>query len=283
MAHVGALIELSKQVPLHAIKEWMGVSAGSLVAMCLSIGFTLDELLEFCVRFDFTHIKEMDSVPGWILRMGMDTGDRLERLIHACLHVKGLSSELTFQETQTNCGSSLRIVVTDLNDAIPVMFSPEDTPTYRIADAVRASMSVPLYFQPFLCPVTGHYYMDGAVVSNYPLYLLPLEEHKKTMSLLIRSTVGKIEGDDLSMEQVVTRPINILYAEKINTELRCYDSPCIQIELGEIDIFDFSMEQEIKLQILEKGKRAVVSYVKAQPTLLRRHSFSYSFEHFRDR
>jgi hypothetical protein len=45
------------------------------------------------------------------------------------------------------------------------------------------------------------------------------------------------------------------------------------MELGEIDIFDFSMEQEIKLQILEKGKQAVVSYVKAQPTPLRRHSF----------
>ena len=273
MAHVGALLELRKHIPFTMIKEWMGVSAGALFAMCLSIGYTLEEMEDFCIRFDFTQINEMDSVPGWILRMGMDTGDRLERLIHACLHVKGLSSELTFQEGRAICGSALRIVVTDLNDAIPVMFSPEDTPTYRIADAVRASMSVPLYFQPFVCPVTGHYYMDGAVVSNYPLHLLPLEEHKKTLSLLIRNTVGKIEDSDLSMDQIITRPINILYAEKINAELRCYDSPCIQMELGEIDIFDFSMEQEIKLQILEKGKQAAVSYVKKQPTPLRRHSF----------
>lgn len=274
MAHVGALLELRKHIPFMMIHEWMGVSAGALFAMCLSIGYTLEELEDFCLRFDFTEINEMDSVPGWILRMGMDTGDRLERLIHACLHVKGHSSELTFQEAHANIGTSLRIVVTDLNDATPVMFSPTDTPSYRIADAVRASMSVPLYFQPFLCPVTGHYYMDGAVVSNYPLYLLPLEEHKKTMSLLIRSTVGKIEGDDLSMEQVVTRPINILYAEKIKTELRCYDSPCIQIELGEVDIFDFSMEQVMKRQIIEKGKQAVKGYMKAQPLPVRRHSVS---------
>jgi hypothetical protein len=45
------------------------------------------------------------------------------------------------------------------------------------------------------------------------------------------------------------------------------------MELGEIDIFDFSMEQEIKLQILEKGKQAAISYMKAQPTPRRRHSF----------
>ena len=44
IAHVGALIELSNRIPLKAVKEWMGVSAGSLVAMCLCIGFTLDEL-----------------------------------------------------------------------------------------------------------------------------------------------------------------------------------------------------------------------------------------------
>jgi hypothetical protein len=85
--------------------------------------------------------------------------------------------------------------------------------------------------------------------------------------------VGKIEDSELSMDQIITRPINILYAEKINTELRCYDSPCIQIELGEVNIFDFSMEQEIKLQILEKGKQAAISYMKAQPTPRRRHSF----------
>lgn len=274
MAHVGALLELRKHIPFTMIKEWMGVSAGSLLAMCLTIGYTLEELEDFCLRFDFTQIKEMDSVPGWILRMGMDTGDRLERLIHACLHVKGLSSELTFQESQAICGYALRIVVTDLNDATPVMFSPEDTPSYRIADAVRASMTVPVYFQPFMCPVTGHYYMDGAVVSNYPLFLLPSEEHKKTISLLIRSSVGKIENAELSVEQVFARPMYILYSEKINTEIRCYDSRCIQMELGEIDIFDFSMDQTLKQQIIEKGKQAVMAYIKMQPSPLRRHSFS---------
>ena len=274
MAHVGALVELSKHVPLSSIKEWMGVSAGSIVSMCLCIGYTLDELYEFSIGFDFTNIKEMDSIPGWILHFGLDTGERLHKLIHACLHVKGLPSDLTFQQLQDRFGKSLRVVATDLNDVVPITFSATDTPTYCVADAVRASMSVPLYFQPFVCPVTGHYYMDGAVVSNYPLHLLPLEEHKKTLSLLIRSTVGKIEDTELSMEQVITRPINILYAEKMNTDLRCYDSPCIQMELGEMDMFDFSMEQEIKLQILEKGKQAAVSYVKAQPIPRRRHSVS---------
>ena len=98
IAHVGALIELSNRIPLKAVKEWMGVSAGSLVAMCLCIGFTLDELYKVCIEFDFTNIKEYDSVPGWLLHFGIDTGEKLHKLIEACLHVKGLSSDLTFKE-----------------------------------------------------------------------------------------------------------------------------------------------------------------------------------------
>ena len=35
VAHVGALIELSRRIPIKSIKEWMGVSAGSFVAMCI--------------------------------------------------------------------------------------------------------------------------------------------------------------------------------------------------------------------------------------------------------
>lgn len=183
MAHVGALQELSNHVPLHTIKEWMGISAGSLVAMCICIGFTLEELLEFSIRFDFMNIKEMDSIPGWILHFGLDTGERLHKLIDACLHVKGQSSDLTFQECYDRFGKSLRIMATDLNDVLPITFSHTTTPTYRISDAVRASMSAPYYFQPFLCPQTGHYLVDGAVISNYPLFVLPKEEHEQTLSI----------------------------------------------------------------------------------------------------
>jgi NTE family protein len=274
MAHVGALIELSKHVPLHAIKEWMGVSAGSLVAMCLCIGFTLEELLEFCVRFDFTHIKEMDSVPGWILHFGMDTGERLHRLIQACLHVKGLSSEFTFQECLTQFGLHLRIVATDINDAVPIIFSPTTTPHYCIADAVRASMSVPYYFQPFICPESGHYLMDGGVISNHPLFVLPDEEHRRTLSILIRTSIEKIENAaEMEMDEFMMRPLNIVLIEKSKMESRFYDARCIQIMLGELNILDFSMEDDTKQMIIQKGKEAVVQFMGHQKPI-RRHSIS---------
>ena len=274
MAHVGALQELSTHIPLHIIKEWMGVSAGAIVAMCLCIGYSLEDLYEFCVGFDFTNIKEMDSIPGWILHFGLDTGERLHKLINACLHVKGLSSDLTFQECHDRLGKSLRVVATDLNDATHVTFSVVDTPTYKIADAVHASMTAPYYFQPFLCPQTGHYLCDGAVISNYPLFVLPKEEHVRTISVLIRTSVEKVKHlMDLPIDELITRPLNVSLLEKANIETRFYDSRCIQIQLGEINILDFSFDEETKNKIIQKGKEAVIHFIANRPRdRARRHS-----------
>ena len=262
MAHVGALIELSKHIPLQAVKEWMGVSAGSLMAMCLCIGYTLDELLDFSVRFDFTEIKEMDSVPGWILHFGMDTGERLHRLVLACLHVKGLPSEFTFQDCLTQFGISLRIIATDINDACPIIFSSTTTPTYCIADAVRASMSAPYYFQPFICPVSNHYLVDGAVISNHPLFVLPDEEHSRTLSVLIRTSIEKkTHATEMVINEFMMRPLQIALSEKNKIESRFYDTRCIQIMLGEVDILDFAMEREMKQTMIQKGKDAVREFM----------------------
>jgi NTE family protein len=275
IAHVGALIELSNHIPLKAVKEWMGVSAGSLVAMCLCIGFTLDELYEVCIRFDFTNIKEYDSVPGWLLHFGIDTGERLHKLIEACLHVKGLSSDFTFKDCYEKFGKSLRIVATDLNDAKSISFCPKLMPNYRIADAVRASMSYPYYFQPFICPESGHYLVDGGVISNYPLFVLPKNEHASTLSILIRTSIKKHENlMEADIEDLIMLPIQIVFTERTNIEARFYDSQCIQINLDNLNILEFSFDEETKSFIVEKGKKAVANYFKNVPKPKRRYSVS---------
>jgi NTE family protein len=275
MAHVGALIELNKHIPIKLIKEWMGVSAGSLVAMCLCIGYSLEELEEISVHFDFTNVKDYDSVPGWILHFGLDTGERLMKLIEACLHVKGLPSNFTFQECQERFGKSLRVVATDLNEAKPITFSPKDTPQYTISDAVRASMSYPYYFQPHICPVSNHYLVDGAVISNYPLFVVPEEEHSSTLSILIRTSVEKKEDlEDVGIDTLISRPLQLVLIEKNNLEAKFYDARCIQILLGNLNILEFAFDEETKNFIINKGKEAVIQYFKNTLVPKRRHSIS---------
>lgn len=274
IAHVGALMELSNRISLKAIKEWMGVSAGSLVAMCVCIGFTLDELYQLCVEFDFTNIKEYDSVPGWLIHFGIDTGERLHKLVEACLHVKGLSSDFTFKECYEKFGKSLKVVATDLNDAKSITYCSKNTPNYKIANAVRASMSYPYYFQPLVCPDSGHYLADGSIISNYPLFVLPKEEHSRTLSILIRISMKPTKNImESSIEDLIMLPIQIVLTERTNIEAKFYDSQCIQINLSNLNILEFSFDEKTKAEIVDKGKKAVIDYFKNYPKPQRRYSF----------
>lgn len=81
----------------------------------------------------------------------------LEEAIDAALKDAGLSltsKELTFGKIhETAC---LRIdpfvVGTNLNSGCPVIFSYLDTPDMLLADAVRISMSIPIFFEPVEMP-----------------------------------------------------------------------------------------------------------------------------------
>jgi len=149
------------------------------------------------------------------------------------------------------------------------------SPNYKVVDAVRASMSYPYYFQPHLCPETGHYLADGAVISNYPLFVLPKEEHNRTLSILIRTSIQKHENlMDANLESIIMLPIKIILTERTNIEARFYDSQCIQINLGSLNILEFSFDEQTKTFIVEKGKEAVINYFKNYPKPKRRYSVS---------
>jgi predicted acylesterase/phospholipase RssA len=152
-----------------------------------------------------------------------------------------------------------------------MVYAPDTTPTYCIVDAVRASMSVPYYFQPFICPVTGHFLVDGAVTSNNPLFILSKEEQLRTISILIRTSIEPKEV--IELEDFLLRPLNVLYAQKMAIESTFYDCHCIQIMLDAINIMDFSLTEEARQIIIEKGREAVRIYRTTIPVIKRRMSF----------
>lgn len=67
------------------------------------------------------------------------------------------------------------VVGTNLNTGYPVVFSYLNTPDMLIVDAVRISMSIPIFFEPIEMPVPVNggkkncLFVDGGVLWNYPI------------------------------------------------------------------------------------------------------------------
>ena len=59
---------------------------------------------------------------------------------------------------------------TNLSTGYGEVFSVEHTPNMRILDAVRVSMSIPLFFSAVRA-ASGDVYVDGGLMNNYPVKL----------------------------------------------------------------------------------------------------------------
>lgn len=260
IAHLGALKVIQQHSNLRNIKSWLGISAGALMALCFVIGFTIEEIEQVYLKFDFTNVSDIDSAPGWIMNCGMDTGHRLRKLIEAVLHIKGYSETITFKELYEKRNMSLKVYVTDLNLAKLICFSAKDTPDRSVVDAVRASMSIPYYFQPFIDPETNHILIDGAVISNYPFFMFSPQELSETLGIFIDTCPKPLE--ELAVDDILLRPLRIVLSMRSKYEIEQYKENTIRIDSGDRNPVNFTISEENKKELIELGKQAAEDYYK---------------------
>lgn len=93
--------------------------------------------------------------------------------------IKGADSEerVRFRDFGGSTGRpSLKIVATDITNRRMVLFSPETTPCMPVAEAVAASICIPLVFKPWKIEDLNAEFLDGGLVSNLPAW--PFDEER---------------------------------------------------------------------------------------------------------
>ena len=268
----GALGYLEQKGFLKHVKEWMGISAGGLAAMCLVADYSIAEMKRFWLEFDYEAVMDPDIASGWFTNLGYDTGNRLQKLINALLHEKGHADTITFEELSKKSGKSLRVWATNIRTGALVEFSDKSTPTYCVAHAVRASMTLPYYFQPFICPLTNEPYIDGAVITNYPLHYLSDADREETLGLLI--TYKSVPLKSLELEDYIMRPLSIYTQERSHVDYQRFKSQTVRINIEMGSPVDFGMSVEKKRSIIEAGTEAAKAFLKDYRKPVRRYSVS---------
>src|SRR5262249_47264216 len=89
------------------------------------------------------------------------------------------------------------IVSTDLSRSEAKVWSQDTTPDESVSDAVRASCSIPIYFQP-----VNQRYVDGGLLSNLPAFVFANRGAKR------RSLASKILAFSLISEDEITAEWN---------------------------------------------------------------------------
>ncbi len=174
VAYVGALEELDKANIFQTIKRISGTSAGALMATMIAVGYTVEQIRNLMLSIEF---KKFES--GWnplkiFTKYGVHHGGYILEFAQKVVANSPLklSTNATFEELQNKGGKELYIFSCDTSLRDITEFSFENTPKVIIAEAVRASMSIPYYFKAWKFSnglPNAHLYVDGGIAYNYPL------------------------------------------------------------------------------------------------------------------
>ena len=171
VGQMGIYCQLREAGLLNTVKDYYGCSGGSICAYLGALGVTPAWIREWVQHFDtrpIINIQE-DMIIDYMTTWGVDSGVQAAEYIGKFVDTwEPGASQWTFADLQrARPGISLTITATNVSAGCQGVFSIERSPSMRIADAIRASSSVPFYASPWADP-SGQLFCDGAVIESYP-------------------------------------------------------------------------------------------------------------------
>lgn len=174
VAHVGIMKALKRADLIKYVKEVIGISAGSFFALLWVLDYTVEQIEKLTLEFDFTLLRNIspETVFNFPLTYGIDDGKGVERLIVSVLRQKGFGEDATFEEVGKKHATHIRCFATELQTSRVRVFGTTATPGASIKMAIRASMSLPLFYTPVEEAGSRALLVDGGLVSNLPLVFM---------------------------------------------------------------------------------------------------------------
>ena len=179
IAYAGVLEVMEEEKILPKIKRVAGTSAGAILAVLTGLGYTSAEIKDIVWSLDFNKFK--DDSWGFLrdskrifTDYGWFKGDFFREFIGGLIKDKTGNSETTFGELdqmkkEEKPFLDIYLIGSNLSTGYSEVFSAETTPNFRIADAARISMSIPMFFAAIRANERKDVYVDGGLLDNYPI------------------------------------------------------------------------------------------------------------------
>ena len=162
---LGALHQLMvhEVIDLEKIATFGGSSAGSVIALLLSVGFTAKEVFEELVLVDLEDILLNDvNLSDLFTNNGFCYGKLFVQKVVEIVQKKipDFNMKTTFESLLNVTGKTLVVSGTNLTEKKVDLFCHKNSPTMSVVYAVRLSVSIPLLFQTL--EYKNNLYVDGA-------------------------------------------------------------------------------------------------------------------------
>lgn len=179
IAYAGALEVLEEKEVLGSVERVGGASAGAINAVLLGLDYSVADVGRILEDLDFQRFMDDDwgvvrDTKRLIEEFGWYKGDFFREWIADVISARTGNPNATFRDVHEAAEEEgfrdLYFVGTNLSTGFAEVFSYEHSPRMCVADAVRISMSIPLFFAARR-NLRGDLYVDGGMLDNYPVKL----------------------------------------------------------------------------------------------------------------
>jgi len=164
IAYAGVIDALEEKKVLQHVERVAGTSAGAIIAAFISLKYTSTDILKVVATTDFKSFEDGWNPLRLSTKYGLYKGDAFLSWMKKCIAYKGLSENATFADFEKADMLGLHVFAADLNEHILKEFSATKTPHTIVAEAIRASISIPLFFEAWTFSNNipdNHIYADG--------------------------------------------------------------------------------------------------------------------------
>ena len=232
---IGAL--KARESSLADVKEISGSSAGAILALFLAVGMSVDEILDVSLSLDIPNFVKI-RLGSFFNKFGfVDMGPIRKKLVDIC------GGDPTFNELETR----IYISAFCLNTTETVYFSKDTHPNMKIIDAVCMSMTVPFIF------ACGKYedrmYVDDGTKEECTW--TPFLDKKPHEVTCVRIKMNKIYRETIDNPKQF---VDVIVRSALSNR-ETFQSPIevIEVNVGDTDVFNFSMEYEEKIRLFNMG------------------------------
>tara|TARA_B100000902_G_scaffold108378_1_gene110121 strand:- start:254 stop:1204 length:951 start_codon:yes stop_codon:yes gene_type:complete len=154
---------------LSNIHTIYGTSVGSIIGTIISLNYDWNTIDEYFINRPWEKVFKYDinSVLSSLQTQGIFGKSVIKDIFKPLLLGKNMPIDITMLQFYEITHIEIHIIATNVNEFKMVDISYKTHPSWSIIDAITASCSVPVLFQPL--HKEGITYCDGGIFSNFPI------------------------------------------------------------------------------------------------------------------
>jgi len=196
---IGALTYLIDNGYLRKTKVIMGTSSGSIIGLCLTLGYKVEKIKDIFEKIDFAKFVNI-NIDNIVINNGLDDGNLIQNLYKSIIFEKTNKTDITFKELKILTGIHFIVTGVNISTNLKEYFDYKNTPDMCVYEAITISTRFPIFYTPY--KYNSNYYLDGGIKNPYDikkfLEIIPKNNQMKNikiLGMLINSQPQKYTSD----------------------------------------------------------------------------------------